>query len=487
MIQKIRNHSLLLMLVLLFLSLYNLPAPKRQANYEHLNIGHIGTGTTLLPHDIIAAQLPGADHVLEPLIKPNNFGGYDPILCEDYTRNNKTLFIKLRPQIAFSNGIPIKSTHIQQSIAYFSSQKIHPYIRKLCESLTLTIHSPKMISLSSSLDIDILKLLSDIPIIYDPTLPIGSGPYLLSDQNTDQVTYTLNPNYWGEPPRKNNFNTLTYHFHKSTFLAYQAFMNNSIDLYIETSAARFDRIMKTSPTHTQQLWHPEHAYTPHLWLNPHGIFKDPIIRDVLSLALMPDIMNDHIFNSHYRPHITSPGKPRDRLLAASHKLNQNGWVLTKGQREKDHIPLAFNMLVTHHQWDSAVFHLKHQLKRLGITLNIHHVSNTQFWSRVNHQDFDIIISPIITYQYSQPRYHKKLLSLYQELPIPNLLTHTQHASVLDKSIQQALLMNLTQSKYIIPIFSLDYYRIVRAPHVYAKTLDNYKGIVWQHNDVINRP
>ena len=106
---------------------------------------------------------------------------------------------------------------------------------------------------------------------------------------------------------------------------------------------------------------------------------------------------------------------------------------------------------------------------------------------MNHQDFDIIISPIITYQYSQPRYHKKLLSLYQELPIPHLLTHTQHASILDKSIQQALLMSLTQSKFIIPIFSLDYYRIVRAPHVYAKTLDNKEGIMWQHNDVLNRP
>lgn len=485
MMQVIRHHSIQLFILLVLICLSLFPTPEKEVNYTSINIGHIGSGEVLLPHDIMAEQLPGADQVLEPLLKRNNFGGYDPILCKEYTLKHKTILIKLRPQITFSNGTPVKSHHVRQSIAYFSSQKIHPYIRKLCKSLTLTIHSPEIISLSSNLDIDILKLLSDIPIIYDPELSIGSGPYILSEKNTDQVSYTQNSNYWGEAPTGHHFKTITYHFHKSTFQAYQAFLNNSIDAYIETSAARFEYIQNIFPNYTQKLLHPDHAYTPHLWLNPQGVFQDPVLREVLSLALMPDSMNNLIFNNHYRPHITSHTQPRDRLLEAVDKLNKHGWILNNGQREKNHTSLSFNILITHHQWDSAIYHLKHQLKRLGINLNIYHTSKAQFWSRVNHQDFDIIISPVITYQYSQPCYHKKLLLLYKELPIPHLLSQSHPNPILDQSIQQALLMNLTQSQFIIPIFSLDYYRIVRAPHIDAKTLNSAEGIVWQHADVLN--
>lgn len=138
------------------------------------------TTTCLANHELLK-------YVYSPLITVN--ASFDPVcvLAKSYTVSGKTITVKLRQGIVFSNGQKVSASDVVYtynavkkciSSPYYSSiQKMKKYYALddttfVCEFL--------------STDVDCANLL-DIPIMYQGKAGVGCGAYVLSEQNGKPV------------------------------------------------------------------------------------------------------------------------------------------------------------------------------------------------------------------------------------------------------------------------------------------------------------
>ena len=353
---------------------------------------------------------------------------------------------------------------------YFASENTAPYIKQLCQATRITIKNDFSFTLLGDTK-NSITLLTLLPIFkpHPSATPLGSGPYQLLPKHQDTIIYQKH-NYWGEhqpfAANRNHLHEIRYHLFHSTFDASIAFSNHQVDGYIETSASRYARLQQTSPATTRTIHHPKQQYTQNLVLNPrHLLLGDPAVRESLNYLWMGDILNEKLYYQQYQVLESSsslplPPSPHQRLMQASTLLANHGWemndqhVLTKNQQ-----PLTMKILLYHHQWDAAIAHFSYQLRRVGVLLSCEYVSKAQYYHRVSRQMFDVIIEPIIIDNnqiLTLPSYYSVFNSLPKIEIIPIHLPYPQSSS--------AIYHNLRYDLWIIPLFSIDRYRLVLNPH-----------------------
>ncbi len=96
----------------------------------------------------------------------------------------------------------------------------------------------------------------------------------------------------------------------------------------------------------------------------------------------------------FQPPAKSDGSGYDRanLLKASKLLDDAGWHLKNQKRvdAKTGKPLSFELLLSSGGNDQWVLPFKHNLERLGVTMNIRQVDNAQITSRMRSRDYDMM-------------------------------------------------------------------------------------------------
>lgn len=276
--------------------------------------------------------------------------------------------------------------------------------------------------------------------------PLGSGPYRISDYKLGQyVTYSRVPDYWAENLPVNrgryNFDTIRYDYYLDDNVALQAFKSGAYDFRSESSPKNWATQYQGSEFNRGLIIKQDDenkAAQDTRWLAfniQRPIFADQRVREALTLAFDFDWMNkalyygayqrtssyfqnteyaasnypdaaelawlaplkgkipDEVFSQIYQPpHSDGSGNDRANLLKATELLKEAGWTVKNQQLVNNQTgkPFNFELLLPSGGNSQYVLPFQHNLQRLGITMNIRQVDNSQFANRLRSRDYDMI-------------------------------------------------------------------------------------------------
>ncbi|MCE0848155.1 extracellular solute-binding protein [Buttiauxella sp. A2-C1_F] len=276
--------------------------------------------------------------------------------------------------------------------------------------------------------------------------PLASGPYKITAWRMGQyITYSRVRDYWAANLPVNrgrwNFDSIRYDYYLDDNVAFEAFKAGAFDFRNEVSAKNWATRYtgKNFANHfIVKEEQPNDAAQDARWLAfniQRPIFEDRKVREAIGLAFDFEWMNKALFygaysraNSYFQnteyaardyPHadelillapmkkdlppevftsIYNPPKSngngfdRENLLKAMTLLKEVGWEL-KDQKlinVKTGKPFTFELLIGatgNTQW---VLPFQHNLQRLGITMEIRQVDNSQLTNRMRKRDYDMI-------------------------------------------------------------------------------------------------
>ena len=276
--------------------------------------------------------------------------------------------------------------------------------------------------------------------------PPASGPYKITAWRMGQyITYSRVRDYWAANLPVNrgrwNFDSIRYDYYLDDNVAFEAFKAGAYDFRNEASAKNWATRYtgKNFANHfIVKEEQPNEAAQDTRWLAfniQRPVFEDRKVREAIGLAFDFEWMNKALFygaynraNSYFQnteyaardypnadeltilapmqkdlppevfttiynpPKSRGDGFDRDNLLKALNLLKDAGWEL-KDQKlvnVKTGKPFSFELLIGttgNTQW---VLPFQHNLQRLGITIDVRQVDNSQLTNRLRSRDYDMM-------------------------------------------------------------------------------------------------
>lgn len=278
--------------------------------------------------------------------------------------------------------------------------------------------------------------------------PPGSGPYRISDWRMGQyITYRRVKDYWAAELPVNrgrwNFDSIRYDYYLDDNVAFEAFKAGAFDFRSESSPKNWATRYTGNNFNQGYIVKKEQKNTSAQdtrWLAfnlQRPLFADRRVREAIGLAFDFEWMNKALFYGAYQrtcsyfqnteyaartelqpreralltpfntvlppeifTHLYQPpvsqgsGFDRSNLLKALQLFKEAGWTLKNQQlvNIKTGAPFSFELLLAaggNNQW---VLPFQHSLSRLGITMTIRQVDNSQLTNRLRNRDFDMMPS-----------------------------------------------------------------------------------------------
>ena len=282
-------------------------------------------------------------------------------------------------------------------------------------------------------------------------MPLGSGPYLLSDINPgSSLTLKRNPDFWGkELPLLSgiyNFDELKFDFYRDPNAMFEAFKAGLYDIRIETSTTKWltgyaigavrdgrivqERVKFSAPKpmtgfifNTRKLVFSDIRVREALatmfdfeWLNANlfanvyqrtsSYFESselssrgrvPTDAELKLLAPYKDTIRADILDGSFHFPV-SDGSGRDRALSkrAMALLEGAGYKVTDGlMRSPRGEPLRFEIIVTTREKLQIAAAYADSLKSIGIKVDVRLADSSQYWARLRQFDFDMILETYV--------------------------------------------------------------------------------------------
>ncbi|WBM71956.1 extracellular solute-binding protein [Buttiauxella sp. WJP83] len=276
--------------------------------------------------------------------------------------------------------------------------------------------------------------------------PPASGPYKITAWRMGQyITYSRVSDYWAANLPVNrgrwNFDSIRYDYYLDDNVAFEAFKAGAYDYRLEVSAKNW-ATRYTGKNFANRFIvkeeQPNDAAQDTRWLAfniQRPIFEDRKVREAIGLAFDFEWMNKALFygaynraNSYFQnteyaardypnadeltilapmkkdlppevfttiynpPKSRGDGFDRNNLLKALNLLKEAGWEL-KDQKlvnVKTGKPLSFELLIGSNGNTQWVLPFQHNLQRLGITMEVRQVDNSQLTNRLRSRDYDMM-------------------------------------------------------------------------------------------------
>ena len=278
------------------------------------------------------------------------------------------------------------------------------------------------------------------------TPPLASGPYRISDWKMGQyLVYSRVKDYWAADLPVNrgrwNFDHIRYDYYLDDNVAFEAFKAGAFDVRTEGSAKNWvtrysgknftnGYIIKNEQQNTaaqDTRWLAFNIQRPVLadrrvrqaismafdfeWMNKalfYGAYKRansyfqnteyaardyPNKEELQILAPFKNALPPEILTDIYQPPVSKGnGFDRQNLLLASQILSNAGWILKDQQRIHTQTGqrLRFELLLPSGGNDQWVMPFQHNLRRLGITMDIRQVDMSQLTNRMRKRDYDMM-------------------------------------------------------------------------------------------------
>jgi len=278
--------------------------------------------------------------------------------------------------------------------------------------------------------------------------PLGSGPYRLEAVDPGRsVRYRRDDDYWAKDlpvaRGRDNFDRIIYDYYRDATVALEAFKAGEFDFRAENSAKNWstaydiaavedgDLILEKIP-HKMSTGMQSFAFNTR-----REFFKDPKVRQALAYAFDFETTNanlfygqytrtksyfsnselassglptgaelailetyrgrvpDEVFTAVYEPPATEgKGRIRANLKTAFMLLKEAGWEIRdrKLVNVETGAAMVFEILIVQPTWEKIALPLVQNLKRLGIEAEIRRVDTSQYQTRQDQFDFDMLVA-----------------------------------------------------------------------------------------------
>ena len=279
------------------------------------------------------------------------------------------------------------------------------------------------------------------------TPPIGSGPYKIKSLKPgESITYERDPNYWGKDiPAKvgmDNYDQLTVQYFLQDTTLFEAFKKGDVDIYLEGNpghwANAYDFPAATSGTVVKDVFKPKlpSGMLGFVFNTRRPIFSDIKVREGLSLVFDFEWANKNLYSGAYKrtqsfwqnSDLSSFGVPADErelallgpikdridptILDGSYKLpvtdgsgrdrkvlkqavdllKQGGYTIQGGKMaDASGKQLAFEIMTQNPDQEKLAVAYQRSLQTIGIAASIRTVDDSQYQSRTNSFDYDMIM------------------------------------------------------------------------------------------------
>ncbi len=375
--------------------------------------------------------------------------------------NRDWVAFTLREEAKFSDGTPVTIEDVMWSFETLG-EKGHPRYRTAWTKIDkMEKTGPRSIKFTfNTVDRELPLIIGLRPVLRKADwegrnfedssidVPIGSGPYILSDFETGRyLSFKRDPNYWGNDLGYNrgrhNFDSYRYEYFGDGGVVFEAFKAGEIDLFREWNAAKWEnqynfpalnegRVKKTIIPHQRPS-----GIRGFVFNTRRDIFKDWRVRDALIHAFNFEFINNTL-NDGKQPRIQSyfsnsvlgmrqgpaegrvkqllemttdgtllPGalegyelpksdgsdRNRANIRKAIARFEEAGWVIDeKGvMRNSQGEAFTFEILLVQGSNDTlAIANIYAEaLLRLGIDIKLTVIDSAQYRDLTNNYDFDM--------------------------------------------------------------------------------------------------
>lgn len=284
------------------------------------------------------------------------------------------------------------------------------------------------------------------------TALVGSGPYKIKTVKPgESITYERDPNYWGKDiPSKvgmDNYDRITVQYFLQDTTLFEAFKKGDVDVYPDGSpghwataynfpavssgavikdtfepqlpSGMFGFVFNTRRPMFQNLklreglslifdfeWANKNLFsgaykrTESFWqnsaLSSFGVPADE--RELAMLGPLKDKIDPEILNGTYKLPVTDgAGRDRKVLKQAVDVLKEAGYSIKNGKMTDDKgKPLSFEIMTQNADQEKLAIAYQRSLQTLGITVSIRTVDDSQYQSRTNSFDYDVIVKSYVS-------------------------------------------------------------------------------------------
>jgi len=280
------------------------------------------------------------------------------------------------------------------------------------------------------------------------TPPVTSGPYMVEEVDAGtRLVLRRNPNYWAASlPSTNglyNFDRVVHDYYRDRNAAFEAFKSGDVNVWPENDAGRWATAYNFPAARTgrvirREFLHgrPSGMYS-FVFNTRRAVFSDVRVREAITLAFDFDWLNTNLFHGSYvrtqsywdnsdlgalgpanlgerslimqypgavRPEMVASGwQPpvggdrltlRNNLMGAVVLLEAAGYVVDPSTRTMVNNltgePLEFEIMLQHRNEERLALNLRDTLANIGVTVNVRLVDASQFQSRSQTYDYDMM-------------------------------------------------------------------------------------------------
>ena len=349
--------------------------------------------------------------------------GYEGCLAESWTisEDGKIYTFKLRNGVTFSDGTVCDANAILANFnAIIENKDRHTWLEMM--NLLVGVSAPDDHTFVIELSEAYYPMLTELGCIrpfamISPNCMIngstkdgvsgyiGTGPYVLTDFETDQyAVFERNENYWGEKPKIERITVKVIPDNQTRIMALES---GEIDLIFGKNMLDADAISQYVDSDKFEVALSNPTSTRHIVLNTtNEILSDTAVRQALQHATNRTAISEGIFYGLEQP--------ADTLYAAtvpycdveltpyeystetaSSMLDEAGWIMgSSGIREKGGKKLELDLLYNSDSVTEKTIseYLQSEYLKLGISLNIHGEEEQSYRDNMKAGNFDMVFN-----------------------------------------------------------------------------------------------
>ena len=349
--------------------------------------------------------------------------GYKGCLAESWTisEDGKIYTFKIRDGVTFSDGAVCDANAILANFnAIIENKERHTWLEMM--NLLVGVSAPDDHTFVIELSEAYYPMLTELGCIrpfamISPSCMIdgstkdgvsgyiGTGPYVLTDFETDQyAVFERNENYWGEKPEIERITVKVIPDNQTRIMALES---GEIDLIFGKNMLDADAISQYVDSDKFEVALSDPTSTRHIVLNTtNDILGDTEVRQALQHATNRAAISEGIFYGLEQP--------ADTLYAAtvpycdveltpyeysaetaSNILDKAGWIMgSSGIREKDGKKLELDLLYNSDSVTEKTIseYLQSEYLKLGISHNIHGEEEQSYRDNMKAGNFDMVFN-----------------------------------------------------------------------------------------------
>jgi peptide/nickel transport system substrate-binding protein len=325
---------------------------------------------------------------LEGLLNYGRDGRPVPFLAKQWSRadDGLTLRLQLQPAALFHDGSPVTATIVRDSLLKGLPRNLGPAFEDVQEIRAVSERDVEIVlKQPSAFAIEAL----DVPIAKPGATRIGTGPFVLVNQNNGTVEMRSNPDYYLGPPAIDH---IVFKPYASVRSAWADLLRDQVDMLYEVGVDALDSLQPSNQVKVFS-YRRHYAYVAIFNTNRPAL-RDPAVRRRLNAAINREQLIADALGGKGAP-ATGPVWPAHwanqpdapKFVYAPEEMTERNGTSRR---------IRLNCLFGNPDLERLALVVQRQLQSVGVDLELQAISGDSMLSRLNGADFDLILTDAIS-------------------------------------------------------------------------------------------